>query len=45
MDYSKIKLSLMKIKKIQFSRGVTEDQIREIEEDLNVTLPDSYKWF
>ncbi|NLS88072.1 SMI1/KNR4 family protein [Bacillus subtilis] len=46
MDYSKVKTFFDENKENSIlTGGVTEDQIREIEEDLNVTLPDSYKWF
>lgn len=46
MDYSKVKTFFDENKENSIlTGGVTEDQVREIEEDLNVPLPDSYKWF
>lgn len=46
MDYSKVKTFFNENKENSIlTGGVTEDQIKEIEEDLNVTLPGSYKWF
>ncbi|MFJ5794342.1 SMI1/KNR4 family protein [Bacillus atrophaeus] len=46
MNYSRVKKFFDENKKYSIlTGGVTDKQIKEIEEDLRVTLPDSYKWF
>ncbi|KXZ17814.1 hypothetical protein AXI59_00760 [Bacillus nakamurai] len=46
MNYSKIEKFFEENKEYTIlTGGVTEDQISEIEENLNVSLPESYKWF
>ncbi len=46
MNYSKVKKFFDENKKYSILIGeVIDKQIKEIEEDLRVTLPDSYKWF
>lgn len=46
MNYSGVKKFFEENKKYSIlTEGVTDKQIKEIEEDLKATLPDSYKWF
>ncbi|WP_153529987.1 SMI1/KNR4 family protein [Bacillus sp. TYF-B5-5] len=46
MNYSRVKKFFGENKKYSIlTGGVTDKEIKEIEEDLRVTLPDSYKWF
>ncbi|AIW36410.1 SMI1/KNR4 family protein [Bacillus velezensis] len=46
MNYSGVKKFFEENKKYSIlTESVTDKQIKEIEEDLKATLPDSYKWF
>lgn len=46
MDYSTIQKFLEENKEFSIiTGGVSEKQIHEIEEELEVSLPESYKWF
>ncbi len=46
MNYSRVKKLVDENKKYSIlTKGVTDKQIKEIEEDLKATLSDSYKWF
>ncbi|WP_042977082.1 SMI1/KNR4 family protein [Bacillus subtilis] len=46
MNYSRVRKFFDKNKKYSIlTGGVTDKHIKEIEKDLKVTLPDSYKWF
>ncbi|MED1808164.1 SMI1/KNR4 family protein [Bacillus subtilis] len=46
MNYSRVKKFFDENKEYSnLTGGVTDKQIKEIKEDLRVTLPDSYKWF
>ncbi|QOQ55556.1 SMI1/KNR4 family protein [Bacillus amyloliquefaciens] len=46
MNYSGVKKFFEENKKYSIlTGGVTDKQIKEIEEDLKATLPESYKWF
>ncbi|KYD02564.1 SMI1/KNR4 family protein [Bacillus atrophaeus] len=46
MDYSKIQNFLEENKEFSIiAEGVSEKEIHEIEEELEVSLPESYKWF
>lgn len=46
VNYSGVKKFFEENKKYSIlTGGVTDKQIKEIEEDLKATLPDSYKWF
>lgn len=46
VNYSKLKKFFDENKKYSILTGeVIDKQIKEIEEVLRVTLPDSYKWF
>lgn len=46
MDYSTIQKFLEENKEFSIiTEGVSENEIHEIEEELEVSLPESYKWF
>ena len=46
MDYSKVQNFIEKYaEEDDFTGGVSEDKIADIEHHLNVVLPESYKWF
>ncbi|MEC3841855.1 SMI1/KNR4 family protein [Bacillus amyloliquefaciens] len=46
MNYSRVKKFFDENKEYSIlTGGVTDKHIKEIEKDLKVTLPDSYKWF
>ncbi|MFT3656184.1 Antitoxin YobK [Bacillus sp. B01(2024)] len=46
MNYSRVKKFFDENKEYSIlTGGVTDKQIKEIEEDLKATLPESYKWF